>query len=341
MAPQPPPLRPPLPPPLPRPVPGLWRGTPPAIFSPILGLLALGLAWRRAELALPAGFEGIGEAVLGAATLLALFALVAYGAKVAQRPGVLAEDLRTLPGKAGVTAAVVSVHALAAVIAPYAMGLAQLMLVASVAVHGLLVLMILRGLWVGPPEGRVVTPVWHLVFVGFIVAGMAGLETGWWALTLAVFPLTLAAAAGIWAVSLWQIATRIPPAPLRPLLAIHVAPAGLFATVAADAAFPGAPVFAAAGLALALILLASARWVTAAGFSPLWGAFTFPLAALAQALMAQTWTVAAMDGPGRLWQAAGLAVLAAASVANPWIAVRVLRMWAQGSLGPRTNAAVA
>jgi tellurite resistance protein len=179
------------------------------------------------------------------------------------------------------------------------------------------------------------------MFVGPIVAGMAGLETGWWALTIAVFPLTLAAALGIWAVSLWQIATRIPPAPLRPLLAIHAAPASLFAIVAADAAFPGAPLFAAAGLALALILAAAARWVTAAGFSPLWGAFTFPLAALAQALMAQTWTVAAMAGPYLAWRVAGLALLAAASVAIPWIAVRILRMWAQGSLGPRTNAAVA
>ena len=107
------PLRPPLPPPLPRPVPGLWRGTPPAVFPPVLGLLALGLAWRRAGPQLPAGVAGLGEAVLGAATLLALFALVAYAAKVAQRPGVLVEDLRILPGRAGVTAAVVSVHALA------------------------------------------------------------------------------------------------------------------------------------------------------------------------------------------------------------------------------------
>jgi tellurite resistance protein len=38
-------------------------------------------------------------------------------------------------------------------------------------------------------------------------------------------------ATGVWAFSLWQLFTRIPPAPLRPLLAIHLAPASLFAIV--------------------------------------------------------------------------------------------------------------
>jgi tellurite resistance protein len=310
-------------------VPGIWRGTPPAIFPPVLGLLALGLAWRRAAPQLPGVAEGIGEAVLGAATLLALFALLAYGAKVAQRPGVLVEELRNLPGRAGVTAAVVSVYALAAAVAPYGADLARAMILSGIALHLGLLGLILRGMWAGPVEGRVITPVWHLMFVGFIVAALASLQVGWPVLARGIFAVTLPAAVAIWGVSLWQLVTRIPPAPLRPLLAIHVAPASLFAIVAAGADLPGAAAFAAFGAAVALALAVSARWLLAAGFSPLWGAFTFPLAALAQALLAQGWAVA------------GLAVLGAASVAVPWIAVRVLRMWAQGSLGPRTNAAVA
>ena len=195
--------------------------------------------------------------------------------------------------------------------------------------HGALLALILRGMWTGPAEGRVITPVWHLMFVGFIVGAMAALQVGWPGLARGIFAVTLPAAVAIWAVSLWQLATRIPPAPLRPLLAIHAAPASLFAIVAADAALPGSAAFAALGSAVALALAASARWLLAAGFSPLWGAFTFPLAALAQALLVQGWAIP------------GLALLAAATVAVPWIAVRVLRMWAQGSLGPRTNAAVA
>ena len=42
--------------------------------------------------------------------------------------------------------------------------------------------------------------------------------------------VTLALALIIYAVSAYQLATRIAPAPLRPLLAIHLAPASLFTT---------------------------------------------------------------------------------------------------------------
>ena len=89
-------------PPAPTP-PGLWRRVPPAIFPSIMGLFGLGLAWRRgvAAFGLPAG---IAETILGAVTLLFLFALVAYSAKFLRRPAVLVEELRILPGRAGVAA---------------------------------------------------------------------------------------------------------------------------------------------------------------------------------------------------------------------------------------------
>jgi tellurite resistance protein len=68
------PLRPPKPP-------GRFRQVPPAIFPPILGLLALGLAWRRgAEVfGLPAG---LAEMLLGAVSLLWAAAVFAYAAKL-------------------------------------------------------------------------------------------------------------------------------------------------------------------------------------------------------------------------------------------------------------------
>jgi tellurite resistance protein len=127
-----------------------------------------------------------------------------------------------------------------------------------------------------------------------------------------------------------QAVRRIPPAPLRPLLAIHVAPAALFATVSADLGMPAlANAWALLALALAALILAAGRWICAAGPSPLWGAFTFPSAALASALLAQGWTVAG-----------GLALVAATLLVLP-IAVHVLRLWARGKLAPATNAATA
>ena len=75
------------------------------------------------------------------------------------------------------------------------------------------------------------------------------------------------------------------PAALRPLLAIHLAPASLMTVAAGMLDLPGLSLafLALASLILAL-LLAAAGWILRAGFSPGWGAFTFPLAAYANAL---------------------------------------------------------
>lgn len=326
--------RPPRPAPLRLQKPGLWRRTPPAIFPPIMGLLGLSLGWRAAEerFALP---FAVADLILGAVTLLFLFALLAYLAKLARRPAVMLEDLRILPGRAGLNAASLSILLLAAGLVPFAPGFAGALALAGFGLHALLASLLVFTLLSGPPEGRVVTPVFHLSFVGFIIAGLAANELGQhdiagWLATLMLIPATL-----IWSISLWQLWTRIPPAPLRPLLAIHVAPASLLATVAHGAGMEM--------LALALCLLAgaifialllAAGWLIQAGFSPLWGAFTFPLAAFAGAVVTVFDTTA-------FGMAASMTLLIAASAFIPVICARILRAWADGSLAMKTNAAEA
>jgi tellurite resistance protein len=76
--------------------------------------------------------------------------------------------------------------------------------------------------------------------------------------------------------------------------------------------------------------------LTEGGFSGFWGAFTFPVAAFAGALM--------MVGDDHGWRAlvaAGGLVLGAATLAIPVIAVRVLKLWATGALAVKSNAAIA
>ena len=75
----------------------------------------------------------------------------------------------------------------------------------------------------------------------------------------------------------------------------------------------------------------SSRWITAAGYTPLWSAFAFPLAAYAGLLLAL----------GGIWQGPGAVALLAAAVIGPAVALRVLRAWASGDLAVRTNAATA
>jgi tellurite resistance protein len=321
----------PPPPPLSASPPGMWRRVPPAIFPPIMGLLGLGLAWRVLGATLPA-VAGLAEAFLGAVVLLFLFAAVAWTSKPLRRPGVLAEELRVLPGRAGVAAAVLCLLLAAAVLVPYAPGVALALAWVGIALLAGLGVLVLRAYLVGPEEARVVTPVFHLVFVGYIIAPVALVPLGQGGVSAAIFWLTLAIAALIWAESLRQIASRIPPAPLRPLLAIHLAPVSLFASVAALLGWGGlALAFALAGMALLAVLLVFARWLLEAGFTPLWGALTFPVAALASAVLR------AVPEPTGLWL--GAALVLAATGLNVAVAVRVLRDWAKGGLAAKTNAA--
>lgn len=114
------------------------------------------------------------------------------------------------------------------------------------------------------------------------------------------------------------------------MLAMHLAPAALFAIVAAaiDLQF-FAIGFAILTLALLTILMVAGRWLTAKGFTPLWSAFTFPLAASASALLLQ-------DGM-KLFEVVGLWVLVAATVIIPLILALVFRQWTKGQLSAISN----
>lgn len=323
------PLRPKSPPPFPAPRPARFARTPPAVFPVILGLLGLGLALKRALVAL--GFDvGVADAVLGAFTALWAFAVFAYAAKMLRRVSVVMDDLRVLPGRTGLAALSMGGMLVAAELAAFSVPIAKAVLVGSLALHlvqAVLLVIVLRGL---PPEGRLVTPGTHLNFVGFIVGGLAAVPLGWTGLALALLVLTIPVAVVIWAISATQFLRRIPPAPLRPMLAIHLAPASLFASVAALAGQGVlAQGFAALACILLVVLVISARWITEAGFSAMWGNFTFPLTACASALILTGWTVA------------GVVVLVAALGIVPVIAWKILLLWGSGQLATRTNAAEA
>lgn len=313
------------------PPPGLWRRTPPAIFPSIMGLFGLGLAWRRAgsALGLP---EAPGEAILGAVTLLFLFSTLAYAMKLMRRPRVLVEDLRILPGRAGVAAAVLSVYLLSLTVLPYEPATARGLLYAGLALHVLLVAVVIHVFATGPAAQRRVTPVWHLTFTGLIVAALAAVGLQSWGTALVLFGVAAVIAAFVWAVSLEQIVREDVPPPLRPLLAIHLVPVALIGLVAAGMEFDAVAMGCGGVAALMLVwLIARTFWLTAAGFSALWGAFTFPVAATAE-----LWLTL-----GGAWLWPGLAALAFATVITPPIAWQVLRSWARGQLAVRTNAATA
>lgn len=324
----------PLPPPLEIPKPGFGRRTPPALFPPIMGLFGLGLGWRAAAQAFGVS-TAIGDLILGATSILFLFTLVAYLAKPLRRPVALMEDLRVLPGRAGLSAASLCLMLFAAVLAPYANGVATGLALMAFAVHVAVVIAVVVTLLRSPEEGRVVTPVFHLSFVGFIIGGVAANALGHPDIARWLLWANLVPAGVIWGLSARQLTRQIPPPPLRPLLAIHLAPACLFTIVAHGAGLTEAAyAFSALAAAIFVALLVAGRWLTVAGFSPLWGAFTFPIAAFATSL------VLLSDGRGVLGMIAGV-MLVLATLIVPLIAFRVFKLWPGGKLAAKTNAATA
>lgn len=241
--------------------------------------------------------------------------------------------MRVLPGRAGLAAGLAAVHLSAAALAPHAPGTALAVTLAGLGAQGAFMAGVAALLLSGPAEGRAVNPVFHLTFVGHILAPFALIPLGWTGLSQAILVVALVTAAAIWALALPRAGAV--PAPLRPVLAIHLAPASVGASVAALLGWPGLALALAAWasvLALGLALAAVRGWLLAAGFSPFWGALTFPLAAYGQAAFRAF-------GPPGLWLA--VAVTALGLVAIPWIAWRILKLWPQGQLARKTNAAVA
>lgn len=303
--------------------------TPPVIFPVLLGLCGLVAALRAGltVLDLP-----LASADLAAGAVVALWALgvLAYALKLRRRPGVVLDDLKVMPSRAGLAAASMGGMASAGLLAPILPRAAMTLLLVSLLAHGVLALLTLRVLASLPPVQREVNPGWHLSFVGFIVAAPAALALGQDGLARGLFWATLPLAVAIWSLSGRQLWQRIPPAPLRPLLAIHLAPAALFAIVATGLDMGGFALVLLVGMVLILVTLGvGLRWITASGFSALWGAFTFPLAAAAMALLVQEGLAA--------W--AGLALLAVALIVVPTLAWKVLKLWPGGRLAAKTNAA--
>mgnify|MGYP005991696061 CR=1 FL=1 len=321
---------------------GFGEQTPPAIFSLVLGMFGLSLSWRAAAniSVVPAG---ISEALLGGVLIIFLIAAMAYARKLTRRAGTLVEDARILPGRGGLAAFGVCFAILAAGLVPIAPWWAERILYLALAVQGGMALLVIYVLLSGPKEQRQVTPLWHLSFVGFIVAAVSAVTLGFYELAQAIFWTTMAAALLIWAISAWQLVTRVPPAPLRPMLAIHLAPASLFVIVASG--FPAesfpvmavlAQVFAVVAALILLGLLISLKSLLEAGFSPMWASFTFPLSAFATAML----SLAGQTGGVAERLAGGIALVAASTIV-PYIAVKVIRMWMTGQLALKTNAAKA
>lgn len=306
-----------------------------ALFPILLGLMGMGLALRRgAAFGVP---TELSELWLGMASALLLVSSIFYALKLAMNPKAIFADLAPPPARAAASAAGMAWMLWGAALAPVIPQAAPFIWGLGVLIHwaalGVSVKMLLDPATAQPK----LVPGLYLVFVGQIVAPYGGVALGYGTLSLALFLSALAgwAALGFLLVRALRKAPAAPPFPFRPGLAIHLAPfvVGAGAALAFDAAWSEAAALAmtAAGLPVAAWLLTKARWMSAGGWTPAWGAFTFPSAAMAGAIAA----CAQILGGGPILSALSLLALALAAaivLRVSWGALRALR---DGTLAPK------
>jgi tellurite resistance protein len=180
------------------------------------------------------------------------------------------------------------------------------------------------------------TPAWHMTFFGIIVAPIAAAPLGWTTLAQIVFFISLALAVTVWTGNVVGMARAGVPPPLRPTIAIHLAPVALLGIAASLLGnHPMALFFGVLAILLMALLLIKIHYLTIAGFTPLWGAFTFPMATFTNLML----LLSPVYG-GVFWLLAGVA-LVGASIAISAITFRIIKMWVAGSLAPAAMAPAA
>ena len=314
----------------------IWRQTPPAIFPTAFGFMALALGWRNAADVWTWLPQDIGNLLLALSTAYFLWFLMFYFLKVAARPSVIMDDMRTPPARAGMAAAAMSMMLLAAALLPLGFHVPLVWWV-GVAMSVFATVVVLRAIWTDPPERRHFSTFQYLTFVGPVVGPIAGVPLGHAAESVLLINAALVAwlivTAGI--LLTWR---RDPPPPaLRPSVALFLAPTCLFALGYDSLGWGGGfAVFYWLGNLVALALLALLPWMIRGGYGPVWAAF-----AVAAALFLEMQAAALARGYGLAAEIGTWAGLVIATPVVLWIAWRMMMQWVTGELTRRSHGAIA
>jgi len=313
----------------------LWRRTPPAIFPVALGFMGLAHAWRNAAEVLPVATE-IGDLLLGFATAYFLFFAASYVMKILARPTVVMDDLKASPARAGVAAFPMAIMLLAAALLPVGIEARAVWWIGVITYYiatGLVVWSILRD----PPEARHLSPFQYLAFVGPIVGPIAGIPLGY---VRESFWLAMAALVPYVVITLGyypRLLKVLPPPPLRPALVIILAATSLFGLAFGMLGMEWEfRLFYWLAEAMAVIILIVSPWLMEGGWTPTWGAFTFPAAAFTNLQY-----LGVTKGMGFVAEAGLIAGLTIATPLVLYILWMSSKLWIRGDLAKMSGAATA
>ncbi len=314
----------------------LWRQTPPAAFPVCLGFMSLALGWTNASHVIPDISEDIGHLLLAASTGYFIWFLAFYLRKVLSRPTVVLEDMRSAPARAGIAAMAMAMMLLAAALLPFGISV-PLVWWTGVILQIIASVVVLHAIWVEPPEKRHFSTFQYLTFVGPVVGPIAGVPLGYVWESKLLIDAALVAYVIVTAGIIFTMRRDPIPVTLRPSVMIFLAPLCLFAlgygTLGYNLAFS---VFYWAGSIVALVLLFLAPWMMRGGYTPVWAAFTFPIAAF---LNVQVMAVA--KGHGILAEIGVYAGLAIGTPVVLYLVYRTVMEWVTGDLSRKSGAATA
>lgn len=287
-----------------------------------MGTGGVGLAWRQAHHALGAP-AAIGEVLLALTALLWLVVVGAQALRLLRHPQAVAAELRHPVRVAFGAAPTIGLMIVSAFLFPHAPALGAALWGVAVAGHLLLAMMLLRRVVAGRGDPAMLAPPLLIPLVGNILAPAFGPRMGFPELSWMMFGIGLL----LWLAVLPLLLSRLfagpaLPPPLRPTLAILVAPPAV-AALALEALTGRVDgfVLAFAGVALLVgaVLVSLADEIARVPFGLPWWGVTFPSAAFAVMLM----VIAAP--PWLAW-----AALIAATALTGWVAWRTLGAFRAG-----------
>lgn len=307
-----------------RPTPSIAH-MPVSLFASVMGIGGLAVAWRRAADV----FEvtpGVGKALAWVAFGVFVAVALAYAAKVARAPRAVAAEWSHPVKMAFVATIPIAMLVLAAALLPEHPRVAEWLWWTGAVGQLIATLAIVRA-WIGSPKMRTehVHPGWFVPVVGPIVVPLAGVsfaspEVNWFFFSvglvywIALFPLVLGR----------LIAAEPLPPRLLPTLAILISPpaVGSIAWVKLGGHWgdPVSTILISVAVFQGILLLSQIPELRKAPMGPANWAYTFPLAALTAALLAD----AAATGCGVCtWL--GVAFLALTSAVVAWVTLCTLR----------------
>lgn len=305
---------------------------PPGLFAVSVGLFGLTGAWRRAAAYGWLVAADVAHLMVWPVTAIWVATLLLYLYKCARYPQMVLQEFRH-PVQSSLQALLPLSMLLAAIIlARPDQGIWLPLVLAALALHALIGYRVVAMLATGRLPENAVTPALYLPIVGGALVGGMALGTlgyqGWGAL---LFGTGLSG----WALLEARILSRLfegpMPEALRPTIGVELAPPAI-ATLAAAVIWPDLPGHVlAVGLGIAVSpivgVLARLQWWGKVPFSIGFWSFSFPLAALASAI------IEAVHRGG--WpQEAGIAALLAASAVIVLLALRTVALLLQGRLLP-------